>query len=34
MAAIKDYNYTGPEAFFGMGGVAAAVVFASNSLSL
>ena len=25
-----DYHFTGPEAFFGIGGVACAVVFASN----
>ena len=29
-ADIPDAGYTGPEAFFGIGGVAAAVIFASN----
>ena len=29
-AIIEDKMYTGPEAFFGIGGVAAAVIFASS----
>ena len=31
LGAITDQGYTGSEAFFGIGGVAAAVIFASNS---
>ena len=29
---VTDQKFTGPEAFFGIGGVAAAVIFASKAI--